>query len=277
MKRTTPGYRLKFERAKRHFQEASELLAAYIGGRPYAIRRDENPQTGLTFWITLKTEPPDEIALAVGDCIHNLRSALDHIIYELSCHHRQMDHVGATGFPIYGDAKDWDAKDSKGTRKTSSGLYKLRAIPDSALRRIEELQPYKGLDAPNWQRARLLQVHELDIADKHRNLNLAVANVRDMGVFYGHDGPQLAVVGVHRGRLVQGRETLLLRFDPSVDLQAQVQPDASLEVIFADSEPFNRASGLNQQHPIDDWHVETTTRNLVVGVVAVLSEIETFF
>jgi hypothetical protein len=260
----TPGNELKLGRAVSHFNEASELLAAYKGPEPYKIRREENPATGLSFWITLSKKPPDDIALAAGDCIHNLRSALDHIIYELSCHHRQQKHVGSTGFPVCADPKDWDDKDGKGKLKASSGLHKLRAVPDPALKRIELLQPHHGLDAMYWTRERLLQVHQLDIADKHRNLNLAVANVPDIGVAYGHDGPQLKVIGVHKGRLNEGEETLLLRFDPSVDLRVNVQPYTFLEVVFADP-------------PVDDWEVRPTLQGLVVGVAAVLSEIKAFF
>jgi hypothetical protein len=91
----TPGNELKLGRAARHFNEASALLAAYKNPTPYEIRRDENPDTGLSFWITLNRKPPDDIALAAGDCIHNLRSSLDHIIYELSCHHTQQNMSGA--------------------------------------------------------------------------------------------------------------------------------------------------------------------------------------
>src|SRR5215472_10530934 len=170
----TAGHRLKFGRAIQLYNSATQLLATYLQAPPYSIRRDENSTTGLTFWITLEAEPPDDVALAIGDCIHNLRSALDHIVYELSCHHKKKGHVGSTAFPIYEDRKDWDEKDSKGKLKSTSGLYKLRAIPAGAQARIEQLQPFHGLEPKYWPRERLLHVHRLDLADKHRNLNLAV-------------------------------------------------------------------------------------------------------
>jgi hypothetical protein len=260
----TPGNELKLGRAARHFNEASALLADYKNPRPFAIRRDENPDTGLSFWITLKRKPPDEIALAAGDCIHNLRSALDHIVYELSCHHRQQQHVGGTAFPVLTDPTNWDERDGKGKLRTSSGLHKLRAVPELALKRIELHQPYHGLEPMFWTRERLLHVHQLDIADKHRNLNLAVANVPENSVLYGHDGPPQKVIHVHKGRLNEAEDTLLLRFDPSVDVNVEVQPYAFVEVVFAD-------------RPVEDWEVRSTLQNLVIGVNAVLSEIRTFF
>ena len=236
----TPGYRLKFERAAGHFREARKLLHDYLKGEPYTMRRDEDTATGLTFWFTLKAEPPEDIALAIGDCVHNLRAALDHIVYELSCHYQKKAHVRETAFPVYASAKDWDDKDSKGKLKTTSGLHKLRAIPPPALTWIEELQPFKGLEPMYWPRERLLQVHRLDIADKHRSLNLAVANLRDMAVYYGHDGPALPVIHVQRGRLTAGTEVPLLRFAPSVDPTTPLEPSLHLEVLFADPTPLNR-------------------------------------
>lgn len=262
-----PGNELKLGRARQHFSEANRLLRAYLGAKPYDIRRDENPTTGLSFWITLRAEPPEDIALAVGDCIHNLRSALDHIVYELSCH-AAGQHVPDTAFPILVSPQKW---------KSISG-QQLRAVPGPALTRIELLQPYNGLDAMYWTRERLLQVHELDIADKHRNLNLAVANVPETGVLYGHNGPQLKVIAVHKGRLIEGIETLLLRFDPSVDARAQVEPYTSLEVVFEDSSPLNRAPAVGRQSPpVDEWDVEATVKGLVIGVDVVLREIRAFF
>jgi hypothetical protein len=240
----TLGYELKLERAIRHFKETRDLLTAYKNPRPYTIRRDENPNTGLSFWIILNRKPPDGIALAAGDCVHNLRSALDHIVYELSCHNRQVSHVGSTAFPIYVDAKDWDEKDSTGKLRVTSGL--------------------QGLEARYWTRERLLHVHQLDIADKHRSLNLAVANVPENSVLYGHNGPPLKVTDVFKGRLVEGVETLLLRFDPAVDVQAKVEPYTFVEVVFADP-------------PVEDWEVKSAIEGLVVGVDAVLREMRAFF
>ncbi len=255
----TAGSELKLRRAAHHFNEAQDLLRAYKNPPPYMIRREENPAVGLSFWITLKRKPDDDIALAAGDCIHNLRSALDHIIYELSCHHRRKKHVGDTAFPILGDPDDWDQ------RGDMSGAHKLRAIPDAARAHIELLQPYhKQQDWGFWRREALLQLHQLDIADKHRKLNLAFANVPEHSVLYFHSGPQLKVIHVHEGRLDEGVETLLLRFDPIVDLKANVKPDTFLEVVFTEL-------------PVKEHDIEAAPLHLIRCVEEVMIEIKKFF
>src|SRR5712691_3359279 len=144
---TSPGSELKFQRAEYHREAVRGLLKSYLNPPPYSIRRDDDPRRGLSFWITLERKPPDEIALTAGDCIHNLRSALDHIIYELSCH-TAGQHVPDTAFPILVSSRNW---------KSISG-QQLRSVPGPALKRIEELQPFQGLDAKYWTRERLLHV-----------------------------------------------------------------------------------------------------------------------
>jgi len=247
----------------RHFNEVQSLLAAYMKPEPYVLRRDENRETGLSFWITLMREPDPDIALAAGDCIHNLRSALDHIIYELSCHSQQQP-IDGTAFPIFRDPANWDSKYRNGKPRISSGLYKLRAVPDAARKRIELLQPFQGYTPMYWQRDELLELHELDIADKHKNLNLAATRLPDISVGYGWDGPPLKVTHVHEGRLSERDEILLLRFDPSVDVQARTQLTTFFEVVFTDP-------------PIEDREVEPTLRNLITAVHSVLTEITSYF
>jgi hypothetical protein len=262
----TPGYELKFRRAADHLKEVERLLLAYMSPQPYKITPEKDPDVGLSFWITLREEPPDDISLAAGDCIHNLRSALDHVVYELSLRTAGRP-VSQTGFPIFVDPEDWDRRELGRRRKfkTSSGRHKLRKVPEGARLYIESLQPYHGLDARHWRARPLLQVHQLDIADKHRNLNLAFANIPDIGVGYGFDGgPPLKVTHVHQGRLYAGTKTLLLRFHPSVDLEVHVEPTTSLDVVFSDP-------------PVEQWEVGNALERLVNGVGIVLRELRPFF
>jgi len=258
----TSGFELKRGRANHHIQHAAGLTRSYIDSQPYEIRREENPNTGLSFWITLTEPVPDDVALAAGDGIHNLRSTLDHIVYELSCA-KAGKHVAETGFPILVDPKNWDAKDRRKRFKRNSGRHQLREVPVPARDFIESLQPYKGFDAAHWYRERLLQLRDLNNADKHRNLNLAFANVPDLGVGYGSDGPVGDVVWAHSGRLDEGTETLLLRFHPSVDLKVKVQPTTFLDVVFTDP-------------PLEEWEVGTALGRLVICVNWVLIQLERF-
>ena len=140
----------------------------------------------------------------------------------------------------------------------------MRAVPNAARRRIELLQPYQGFTPKYWQRDDLLELQDLDIADKHKNLNLAATRLPDISVGYSWDGPPLKVTHVHEGRLTERNETLLLRFDPSVDVEVKIQLTTFFEVVFTDP-------------PVADREVEPTLRNLTTAVYSVLTEIRSYF
>lgn len=61
-----------------------EALRAFFASDPYKIDTKTDPQSKrLIYFVTKVDEVPDEIALITGDIIQNLRSALDHLAYQL--------------------------------------------------------------------------------------------------------------------------------------------------------------------------------------------------
>jgi hypothetical protein len=190
---TTPGSLLKFQRARKHLLDAQSAATKFLDRRPYDIARDEESEPGkLLFWITILEEPPAEISLAAGDAIHNMRSALDHIVYELSTK-RKADPAN-TSFPLFAKEENWDKRDKDGALQVGCGLYRVRLLPDEAQTLIYNLQPCPrpkpfrpDLFGPNRQRLR--ELHALDITDKHKSLNLAVFDVESMGIGTDKDSP----------------------------------------------------------------------------------------
>ena len=97
----------------------------------------------------------------MGDAIHNLRTALDHLVWQL------VEAGGGTpndrtAFPIV-------AADAKAAQRYGSavGQGEIAKISPGAFKLLESIQPYNGGDKT------LVEIHELDIWDKHR-LILAV-------------------------------------------------------------------------------------------------------
>ncbi|HXC47592.1 MAG TPA: hypothetical protein VNU20_04825 [Candidatus Sulfotelmatobacter sp.] len=166
---TTPrliGVRQKINRAKYHLNQLKAALEAWNGteeeGNPLVIYK--NP--GRTWWdLSVKEVTPNNPnwALIVGDIIHNLRSALDHLVYQLAILHGQSTNFAReTFFPISLDASSF-----------SKARVKLEShIAPRALALIEELQPYKAADlvGKDPKASKLWIVSELDIIDKHRIL-----------------------------------------------------------------------------------------------------------
>ncbi len=79
-----PGVALKIERAKTHIGYLDSLAADYLSKRPMRIfiRQDDGAATKS---IVIKTDNPipGVFAAVLGDAIHNLHSALDHLAFHL--------------------------------------------------------------------------------------------------------------------------------------------------------------------------------------------------
>src|ERR1041385_8956240 len=96
--------RLKVERAKKHILDLEIARDRFIETEPYVIETERNPQTGnYLFRVTKLQPPPHDIGLIAGDVAHNLRSALDHLAYQLVLVNKENPNR-STEFPIFDDA-----------------------------------------------------------------------------------------------------------------------------------------------------------------------------
>jgi hypothetical protein len=114
------GCDLKLKRAEEHLKclEAKrvELLAEE---RPYAVFQKYDAETScVLFTAQLLDELPPDWGVIVGDYVHNVRSALDHLAWQLACLHYGREPTGKNGrevaFPI--TASHTQFMDFKGLR-----------------------------------------------------------------------------------------------------------------------------------------------------------------
>jgi hypothetical protein len=119
--------------------------------------------------LTRDSKVPPRFSVLVGEIIHHLRSAFDHVAWQLSSQAERNNPKIARHieFPVF------TKKPKRGTEdKPSSYDRKIQGIRSfTALIRIDGLQPYKRPDPLNHD---LWLIHEMDIVDKHRELNLVV-------------------------------------------------------------------------------------------------------
>jgi len=104
----------------------------------------------------------NETAAIVGDVVHNLRSALDHlaaVAIEQNCSKSTI----RTGFPICSNKSDLDAKIN----------VKLSGAPEEFMEFVAQLKPYR--DAGDITLANIADLNNLD---KHRSLVPSVAVYR---------------------------------------------------------------------------------------------------
>jgi hypothetical protein len=127
-------------------------------------------------------QPPvidPNLPLIVGDCIHNLRSALDHLVFQLAILKGTGTEAAAkTAFPIYLTAKSF---------KNFVDSRVAPFIERNALTEIERLQPYARGNAGEQDIIWVLS--QLDIIDKHRLLVVAVHMFRPFRIAVTGNAP----------------------------------------------------------------------------------------
>lgn len=252
-----PGSLLKFRRAHKHLLDANAAVRDFLKDQPYEIVRDEDSEPNrMLFWVTLHEEPSADISLAAGDAIHNMRSALDHLVYEISSQ-READ-PGDTSFPLLTKEENWDKRGKHGALLVNSGLNRVRLLPDEAQTLIHDLQPWPrpqpfapDMFGPN--RKRLWELHAFDIADKHKNLNVAVLYIEVVGVGHNEVSPDLGFESVYRGPLQLNTRTLVLRLLNPAKVDVEFLP--RLDVVFSE--------GLTPNEPIGR-KLEEIMRNVCV-------------
>lgn len=145
---------IKTERAKKHLRDVE------------SIARDARKGIG-SFFDGQSKRPRGEPILVVdigaisgaGDVIHNLRSALDHLAWELAKWETGLPREpNKCCFPI-----GWSLDNYKIIKKGGA----VTGMSPEAKNAIDDLRPYKTGNEPLWR------IHHLDIVDKHRHLLVA--------------------------------------------------------------------------------------------------------
>jgi hypothetical protein len=135
----------------------------WLTENPYTLGIKKHSEEGyVTYYVKNAPGPIDsEIAMRLGDALHNLRSTLNHLARALVEATKVSFDPRKTSFPIFDTPE--------GYKSLSRG--RVVGLGKHPLELLDGIQPYKG-----GLGDRLWQLHELDIIDKHRML-LTLASV----------------------------------------------------------------------------------------------------
>lgn len=168
------GVTAKLNRAEEHLATLDASLKAWRGSDPYTLTDAKHPdKTEIRFYAHFKVVP-DVLrwGLLAGDCVHNLRCALDHVIWEAS-----TIQDTSVEFPIFEDPAKFLST------KRGGGLHKIRGIKRAEARDVIcRYQPWRNANGADQDS--LWLIHEFDRMDKHqvitpvgiipRNVNLGL-------------------------------------------------------------------------------------------------------
>jgi hypothetical protein len=227
--------RLKLIRASEHIKTIKNSIATYAASGPYELIRDANGKEK----INIIREPPPEISILSGEVFYQIRSALDHLTFNLV-----KINPNSIALPT-----DWEESCSFPLKLTlpksiqnppvpyghDSFSKALPGVAKGPFTFIERLQPYYSSGAHNpWLR----RLAKLSNIDRHRHLNLTVTRIRknelvffDSGAKRGswsilnHDTELEAVIGTDypMGRAVKTDRS----FTPIVTFDEPTLPDAA--------------------------------------------------
>jgi hypothetical protein len=166
------GTRARLDRA----QEQTQLLRAefddHAARTPHVVREIYDASSGRkrAVYVVLE-EIPDAWSAIVGEIAYDLRSALDHAVYELTCI-ENGGPLGHTGFPIFEDEARYDELTTRGDPALGSGVFKVRGLNPYAKAAIRSLQPFEERKAKPFEEPALSLLAELNAVDRQRTIPL---------------------------------------------------------------------------------------------------------
>ena len=153
--------RLKLVRAEEHLAAIVQVLDGMAYGQCKMLPEND-PNTNLSVLRVRLPRVPDTLGPLIGDFLFNVRSALDHLVWQLVLANGGTP-TKANSFPI---------SDDRSAFRRLAGK-RLAGIAPNASALIETLQPYQAGNEP------LGVLAELHNVDKHQTFNLVTAVASD--------------------------------------------------------------------------------------------------
>jgi hypothetical protein len=257
MKPSLDGCWAKVNRAYMHLSLLDARVGEFVDSDAYRFDREidlkEPERLVVILYAEAMREPQTEIwGAIIGDAVHNLRSALDHLVWQLTLANghtppaeipRRRNAPNAEwrdiGFPIHSIPYPLDVSRSLIPWDRAKEPKSLWGIRPSLRAQFQRLQPFThGKNAPKEPLAIL---NELWNIDKHRHLNLTnfLVGLHDVG----SAKPELEfrvlqkrAPGPFKGRTEIGRvEHIGPPYSPIY--QMEMQPHIAFDVAFEEGPP----------------------------------------
>jgi hypothetical protein len=224
------SHNLKLDRASYHLNSLDTEIRKWSERHTHRYESHFDRESGKQSVRIRFPEPvPAVFRLIIGDCLHNLRSALDNLVYELALAYVGFDplpedRARRLEFPIFGDRamKEWECRN------------KIGCIHPDAQTIIKGLQPHNRGDDfasdPFWK------LHRLNNMDKHRAPPITQVAVSSWVDFA--DAPHLpGTLHINLGPFEDGAEIASYvpqtsAFAEGFDPQVHMDPLLSLGVVF---------------------------------------------
>lgn len=170
----------KAARARAHIDTVTEIMLAYQRSEPYEIVREAGHPGRRDFRLHVREPVPTVVLTTIGDVLHNLRSCLDSVAFELARRHlndRMTDkQERAAQFPICRNPAEFDEFLSK-QRRAIWGAAEIAALRCAQPFGLHEQMTAMGAELATslddeYRISELARLNRLSNLDKHRRLPL---------------------------------------------------------------------------------------------------------
>ena len=246
------GVHLKLKQAKLHLDALNARLDSAEGRGLYGLVCEPDVQPGQYLVKVEKVASDEDWPLILGDFVHNLRAALDHLVWQL---------VKANGktpsrtneFGIFLDPVTFDG---------TAGDDDFKGVHPEARRVIRTVQPFSPSN--KWETGRLhplFLLRELEVVDKHRLIHTITLAPEGVTLSFREplDDAQVELFDLSDRVLEDGTEVCRI----TSDFQPKVEMNSALSMLV-----FIEKTELT---PRLEWGVLDAMRDEVERVVRLLT------
>lgn len=160
----------KLDRAFEHLDALNELIRRFGNTYPYVIQYDQLDDQRTEWQARLagvRQQSTVAMSVVIGDCAHNFRSALDHLVAAIA-----RDVLSADDFAKVEHVVQFPICTSEDCWKGALGRGRLKGVTGERLTKIKGKQPFNTHNPAN--NAPLALLANLDDIDKHRLLHTVI-------------------------------------------------------------------------------------------------------
>jgi hypothetical protein len=208
-------------RAEEHLEAIKGELLGYYNADPCQMsgkyQLDEQGRAGNGEWAVTLAPLGVRLNTLIGEFLHNLRSSLDHLAWQLVLHNGGQPTEG-TSFPIL---KVGPTPDKKGQQRPP---YVDGGMSSDALALIEAAQPYK--QGAGYASSPLWVLNQLWNIDKHRHVIARGGNIQ--AHFLGGNVAAFTYTARFDSATEHSAKLVLVPDDPAMDVDAYVTLEVTL-------------------------------------------------
>jgi len=218
------GADAKIRRARQHLEQFGVDSTAFLRSRKHNFASKTNETEAWIVYWTDDAIPPTDLSAVIGDCLFNLRSALDNLVCGLIHTQNRQHSCAGRSFPIYTNAEKY-AK----VRNNEMG-----GVPEAARKVIDALQPHQR---PSGSEA-LDPLHILNVLcnrDKHRSILLTTAYSKNANIVVHTNDGRVHRVTANRVLRGDGPEIIPLPLRPAlVSPSVRIEAAGTGVIVFRD-------------------------------------------